>query len=82
MTRKQAEKVVARIVAAAMRKAGTNNWTTVDVQLDPADISAIEGNFALIFGTLPIGWRIAGRRGHETITVVRPDRPTTPTQES
>lgn len=73
MTRKQSQKVADRIVAL-VRKATIGKdgiWTEVEVRLSDDDVRAIDTDGSMIVGCLPMGWGLSGRRGLETVTIVR-----------
>lgn len=73
MTRRQAEALVKKIVAAATREGAARKdvrWTTIEVTaeqcgLDPAtDVGELmKDSGGIISAVLPMGWRIGARDG-------------------
>ena len=76
MTRKQAEKVAAKLTTLARQNAqdGDANWTESKVAL--ADLKMTPTDFKdaapAVWGCLPMGWGISVTRDWTAVTVTRP----------
>lgn len=71
MTRKQAEKVADEIVKLARASQSDPAWTRAEFRISDELRAKIDEDGPLIVGVMPIGWRLAGIRGLETLCVVR-----------
>ncbi len=71
MTRKQAEKVAGEIVKLARASVTDLHWTHTEFQITPELREKIDSDPGLVVGVMPMGWRLGGFRGHETLVVLR-----------
>lgn len=74
MTRKQAEKVAAEIVALAKgagNAIGDPSWTLITFAISDRLCASIDENIGLVVGCLPMGWRLTGERFANSLTVAR-----------
>ena len=72
MTRKQAEKIAERIVAAAHKAAPMGvRWTQQEIEVTREDRDALDEHGGLIVGCLPLGFRLGGVIGSNFVIVHR-----------